>query len=240
MQDKWRHLREKLWANAELSVELIAMTIPGSFDNEDSSHYFNASGVRFYAEHVEPIVAQAASVSTGVTTKNHASLTRKLIELKHYTPLEAIQFNFRITGISKACGAQMSRHRIGQGHVSSSRRYQEQSVEFVYPLLDNINSEVTARAVYATTSDSYKAAYDKYLSLRHLGVKKGDARYLIPTASAQSRIWWINARALRDFLTLRLDQAAEPEIRRLALTVLTIVTKLTPNLFYDINSAYED
>ena len=240
MKDKWRHLREKLWANTEPSVELIAMTIPGVFDNEDSAHYFNTSGVHFHPEHIEPIVAQAASVSTGIDPKNSAALTRKLLELKHYTPLEAIQFNFHVSGISKACGAQMSRHRIGQGHVSSSRRYQEQGIQFVYPALENINSEETARAIYCATSDTYKTAYDQYLSLRHLGVKKSDARYLIPTASAQSRVWWINARALRDFLALRLHHSAEFEIRRLAGMVLIIVSKVTPNLFYDIHNISED
>jgi thymidylate synthase (FAD) len=234
MQDKWRQLRSDLWANTEPSIDLVAMTIPGGFDNEDSEHYFNTSGVRFYAEHIDPVVAQAASVSTGVTPKHHASLIRTLIKLKHYTPLESIQFNFHVTGISKACGAQLSRHRIGQGHVSSSRRYQEQGAAFVYPLLENIEDQDVAQKAYCLIQDSYKQSYSDYQGIKALNIKKGDCRYVIPTASAQERMWWVNARALRDFFRLRLPPTAEAEIRRLALMTLRLARQITPTLFDDI------
>lgn len=233
--DKWKPLREQmnLWANIEPSVELVGLTIPGSWDGYT---FHPPCGSFVEPWEIERMVAKAATVSTGVDVKDVDALNKKLIQLGHHTPMEIIQFAFHVKGISKACGAQLSRHRIGQGHVSSSRRYQEQGIQFVYPTLDNIDSEVTARSIYCSMADSYKSAYDIYLSLRHLGVKKGDCRYLIPTASAQERVWWVNARALRDFMRLRLHPSAESEIRRLAGMILTIAKQVTPVLFEDYDA----
>lgn len=240
MLDRWKYLREDLWANCEPEVQLIGLTVPGYLDPDDSNSHFRADGLQFFPEHIEPMAAQAAAVSTGVRPKNHEALVRKLIDLGHLTPLEAIQFNFHVSGISKACGAQISRHRVGQGHVSSSRRYQEQGAVFVYPVLSYVSSEEEARRLYCFYQDAYKEAYYLYLSAREIGAKKGDARYLVPTASVTERIWWVNARALRDFFQLRLHEGAEIEIRRLANIILALVTKITPTIFEDFQDYLED
>lgn len=233
MIDKWAELRKTLWANTEPSVELVGLTVPGAWDD----YAFTLPCGSFVESwEIERQIAKAATVSTGVHVKDQDKLIRNLIKLGHHTPLESIQFNFHVAGISKACGAQLSRHRIGQGHVSSSRRYQEQGASFIYPLLDNIETEDVARQIYAVVQDSYRESYSLYLGLRKLGLKKGDSRYLIPTASSQERIWWVNARALRDFFRLRLDPTAESEIRRLAGMILTIAKQVTPVLFEDYNA----
>ena len=246
MFDKWKNLRSRLWANTEPEVELIGLTCPGwmqPFDNgrftvDAAIESINFSGdVILYSVmdtvDIEAQVAQAAAVSSGIEPKDVGRLNKNLIKMGHHAPLEAIQFNFHVTGISKACGAQLSRHRIGQGHVSSSRRYQEQQAAFVYPLLENIADENEARVAYSLIQDSYQASYHAYLGAKKLGLKKGDCRYVVPISSASERIWWINARALRDFFRLRLDKAAEAEIRRLAFMILGIVIKITPTLFHD-------
>lgn len=233
MIDKWAELRKTLWANTEPSVELVGLTVPGAWDD----YAFTLPCGSFVESwEIERQVAKAATVSTGVDVKDIDALNKKLIQLGHHTPMESIQFNFHIKGISKACGAQLSRHRVGQGHVSSSRRYQEQGASFVYPLLDNIESEDTARQVYSVIQDDYRESYGQYLGLRKLGLKKGDCRYVIPTASAQERIWWVNARALRDFFRLRLDAAAESEIRRLAYMLLSIAKQVAPVVFEEFDA----
>ena len=98
------------------------------------------------------------------------------------TPLESLQFNFHVSGISKACGAQMSRHRIGQGHVSSSRRFQAQGAAFVYPLLSYITNEADAKEALRKLSDANKKAFEIYEDLRNSNklhkeeVQKGHTR----------------------------------------------------------------
>lgn len=228
--DKWKSQREKAWANTEPSVRLVAMTAPVSVDEFDGESVTTPEFLE--PDLVESLVAEAAAVSTGIEPKDSQKLVQKLIKMGHMVPTEFVDYTFLITGISKACSAQISRHRMAS-IVSASRRYQEQGAAFVYPLLDSIDDEDTARRIYALLSDSYKEAYSNYMGLKSLGAKKGDCRYVIPVASATSKTWKINARSLRNFLQLRLDPTAEAEIRRLANMILAIVKHITPTLFED-------
>ena len=230
MQDKWRHLREECFGNTEPNVILLAMTQPvGTFDEEE------------YSGIVEKIPADAASTSYGkeiATIDAARNLNKKLISMGHLTPFEAVQYNFKVSGISKACSAQKSRHRIGQGHVSLSRRYTEQKPKFVYPLLEYIDNEDEARNIYKELSDNNSVQFLKFVNLRESGVKKQDARMIMPVSVATEQNWFINARALRDFFNLRLDPAAEWEIRRLSKLVLNIVMHNTPSFFEDIEKKF--
>lgn len=247
MNDPWKLLRKELnlAGNVEPEVKLIGLTCPGELGKKgdffpNATYNPNHYGADPYIEpsYVEAQVAQAASVSSGVEPKDVRRLNRKLIELGHHTPLEAVQFNLYVRGISKACGAQISRHRL-QGHVSKSRRFQKANPEFVYPILEKVEDEKTARLVYNLFQNQFADSMDNYeWSRTSLGLSKTEARLLIPIASATERIWWINARAMRDFLKLRLPANAESEIRRLAHMLLDIVYSLTPSLFEDIYEKY--
>lgn len=224
LSDPWKSVREEIcFGNIEPKVYLVAATD--------------------YPEHSEDIVAVSASVSYGSTIDSHegcVKLNKNLIARGHLTPLEAIQFNFFISGISKLCGAQISRHRIGQGHVSGSRRFKIQGNRFIYPLLNYIKTEEEARNIYKVMSMSVRDSLDVYNQIiqNTIGVKKSDARYVIPASTATERYWWINARALRDFFRLRLAPDAEWEIRRIAEMLLKTVYTATPSLFQDIVDAF--
>jgi len=238
--DKWKELRRSLFANTEPEVELVGITCPGELVRNNSDYYFSVPEKEAILQKIEEQPAIAAATSYGKQPKNPVVLNERLIEAGHLTPLESIQFNFFISGISKLCGAQMSRHRVGQGHVSASRRYQQQKPEFVYPLLSEVVSLETAKNIYEDMSDCLKSNYFLYLRLiRDKTAKKGDVRYIIPACSATHRYYWANARALRDFFRLRLDSSAEGEIKRLAFIILDLVMKVTPSLFIDIKRKFE-
>ena len=234
LHDPWKHLRKECFGNQEPDVILEAVTAPLELMKKRPDEK------EFWSE-VEALPAWSAAMSYGSREKlseslvKKISLNRKLIQLGHHTPLESIQFNFHVIGISKACGAQLSRHRIGQGHVSSSRRFQAQGMSFVYPLLGYIKNEDEAAAALGVISDLNRQAFEIYEKLREESrLHKEDARRVIPVASSQERVWWVNARALRDFFRLRLERDAEWEIRRLAIMVYNIVSHVAPSLFEDI------
>lgn len=206
MDDPWKELRSSCFGNVEPEIVLEAVTVP----LENMSTRMEK---RDLWETIETIPAWSAAISYGSREKmaddleRKRSLNRKLIGLGHMTPLESLQFNFHVSGISKACGAQMSRHRIGQGHVSSSRRFQAQGAAFVYPLLSYITNEADAKEALRKLSDANKKAFEIYEDLRNSNkLHKEDARRAIPVASSQERIWWINARALRYFPALKTAQ----------------------------------
>jgi thymidylate synthase (FAD) len=234
IDDPWKELRSSCFGNVEPEIILEAVTVP----LENLGTRMEKRGLW---ETIETLPAWSAAISYGSREKmaddmeRKRSLNRKLIGLGHMTPIESLQFNFRVSGISKACGAQMSRHRIGQGHVSSSRRFQAQGAAFVYPLLSYITNETDARDALMKLSDVNRKAYEIYEDLRNSNkLHKEDARRAIPVASSQERVWWINARALRDFLRLRLPKDAEWEIRRIAVMLYNLVSEATPSLFDDI------
>lgn len=232
MEDKWKHLRKDLFGNVEPSVELISINTPAELDASGQLLYKGITPVN-----IESQVANAASVSTGVTPKEALELNKKLIKMGHHVPLEFCTYTFLITGISKACSSQISRTRISS-IVSSSRRYQTQKDAFVYPPMLSASDENTVKMTYSLLSHTNKEALTVYNSLRREGVKKGDARYVMPVGCAVSKAWHINARSLRNFLNLRLDPAAEEEIQRVAYKILNIVMHITPSLFEDIEKKF--
>ncbi len=236
MYDPWYHLRQECFGNVEPVVTLEAITAPILHEPEKTDY-----------ETIELLPALAAGTSYGSRGKLQDSderaikLNRNLIKLGHHTPLEAIQFNLHVSGISKACGAQVSRHRVGQGHVSASRRFKKQEPGFIYPMLAYIEDEAVAKRWLSEFSDINKLCFERYNRMRdgddsslEQTLKKEDARLAIPVSSATERSWWINARALRDFFRLRLAPDAEWEIRRLSQMIFNIVFPMLPSIFEDV------
>lgn len=231
MEDKWKHLRENLFGNVEPEVTLIGLSSPITLGETGKLGYALGENA------IESQVANAASVSTGVTPKEALELNKKLIKMGHHVPLEFCAYTFLITGISKACSSQISRTRISS-IVSSSRRYQTQKAAFVYPPMTSTSDENIVAMTYAALAEFNEEAFVVYETLRMNGTKKGDARYVMPVGCAVSKAWHINARSLRNFLNLRLDPAAEEEIRRVAYKILNIVMHVTPSLFEDIEKKF--
>jgi thymidylate synthase (FAD) len=227
MQDPWKSIRKSVcFGNEEPKVKLTAITTPIE-DLEDTNP---AS----YIECMPAIVATTSYDSSVDTIEKATALNKKLLKLKHDTPFEVIQYVFEVSGISKAASAQASRHRTGQGHISLSRRYTQQQPKFIYPPLEYMKNKDEVEATYQLMSGACENAFRAYKFLIDTGAKKQDARLIMPVNVATTRKWWINARALRDFFRLRLDPAAEWEIRRLAFMLLDIVYAATPSIFEDI------
>jgi thymidylate synthase (FAD) len=226
MQDPWKSIRKSVcFGNEELDIKLIAITTPiGNYDPEDAKGNIECI----------PAVAAGTSYNKEANTIEAAkALNKKLIKMGHLVPLESLQYNFLVTGLSKAAGAQWSRHR-SQAHVSLSRRYTQQQPKFVYPSLSYIKNKDEAEATYQLMSGACENAYRAYKFLIDTGAKKQDARLIMPVNVSTTRNAWANARALRDFFRLRLDSAAEEEIRKAAYMLLDIVYVTTPSIFEDI------
>jgi thymidylate synthase (FAD) len=264
MYDPWKNLRADLFGNTEVEVKLEGITCPVKIDNIYGGIFMGhpnlsqPEGRAIDWEKIERLPALAAGTSYGSKEKledpeRAIKLNKKLIELGHHVPLEIVTYVFNISGISKLCGAQLSRYRH-TGHVSASRRYQQQKPAFVYPLLSYINDEDEVSRRLMQISRIYKTAYSYYNDLRSDGISIGwgtervtgltplhkeDARFVIPAATSTERTWWCNARELRHIFNQRLAPDSEWEIRRLAQMLFNIVYPLTPSLFEDIKERFE-
>jgi thymidylate synthase (FAD) len=227
VENKWEYLRTYLFGNVEPRINVDAITTPLVI--RDENMWTN----------IEMLTAIAASMSYGSTDKvNKADETIKinknLIKLNHNTPLESIQVNFLISGISKACGAQMSHHRIGQGHISASRRFKTAEAGFIYPTLGYIEDEDVVIYELERLSRYNSESYGIYMDMKANGIKKEDARMVLPVSYATEIYWFTNVRALRDFFRLRLSADSEWEIRRLAWMIYDKMIVLLPSLFEGI------
>jgi thymidylate synthase (FAD) len=164
-----------------------------------------------------------------VTKDNPGKFLKSRIGEGHESIIEHASVTFDIEGISRACSHQLVRHRIAS-YSQESQRYVDMSApEFVVP--PSIGGDPEAAAVWEEFVSQVSRAYHR---LRELGVRKEDARFVLPNATATRIIVTMNFRSLRHFFSVRLDKAAQWEIRALALEMLRQVHALAPSVFADL------
>jgi thymidylate synthase (FAD) len=100
--------------------------------------------------------------------------------------------------------------------------------EFVIPPLVAQNPE--AMAIWDTFMAQVASTYHQ---LRQAGVRKEDARFVLPNAAATRIIVTMNFRTLRHFFSVRCHKAAQWEISELALEMLRQVYAIAPSVFDD-------
>jgi len=152
------------------------------------------------------------------------SNTKRAISCKDKGHLATLRFahaTFHISGISRVCSHQFVRSKH-LDFLQRSQRYCEEDVpKFVYP---------------GTTSDTnisslYQTAYRVYQDLLRAGVKKEDARFVLPEGTQTELVVTGNLQAWLDFIHLRADKYAQKEIRLVATEINNILSKECPGLF---------
>lgn len=151
----------------------------------------------------------------------------------HESLIEHASVTFDITGISRACSHQLVRHRLAS-YSQESQRYVDMSApEFVVP--PSVTHDPEALAIW----DQFAAQVaDAYHRLRELGIRKEDARFVLPNATSTRIIVTMNFRSLRHLFSVRCDKAAQWEIRELALEMLRQVHDIAPSVFGDLYERY--
>lgn len=137
----------------------------------------------------------------------------------HMSVFEHAHVTFRIEGISRACMAQLTRHRMASFCVES-QRYNKYDLSgddwFVTPPeIENMNV-FWYGAKMEDAAEVYSAALAE-------GIKPEDARYLLPEATKTNLIMTCNLRELFHIFDMRLAKAAQWEIRNLATLMLAKV-----------------
>lgn len=155
-----------------------------------------------------------------------ADFVKGLIKSGHETPLEFASATFDISGISRICQNQMVRHRHASFCVMSERYVDVSNMEFTYPY--SILKE------YAGLVDYVKDSVRVYKKLLDNGIKKEDARFILPQGINTKVCVNMNFRALRNFLKLRLDIHSQWEIRQVALEIYDICKDKWPWLVEDL------
>ncbi len=147
----------------------------------------------------------------------------------HESIIEHASLTFEISGISRACSHQLVRHRIASYSQESQRYVELSDPEFLAP--PSIAEKPAAMQVWDELVGKMKKAYGE---LRRLGIRKEDARFLLPNATATRIVVTMNLRELRHFFRVRCDREAQWEIRALAKEMLTLAYQVAPSVFEDL------
>lgn len=145
----------------------------------------------------------------------------------HLATMRFAHATFAITGISRACSHQLVRSKH-LDFLQESQRYVDNVDDLEYVTPESIAQNPKALEYYdAVMTTSARI----YRFLRKEGVKKEDARMVLPNAACTKINATGNFQAWKDFIELRSDPAAQWEIREVALRIKEILHGSYPVLF---------
>lgn len=163
-----------------------------------------------------------------ITETSKENFIQAAIRRGHGSILEHASASFRILGASRAFTHQLVRHRIASFSQQSQRYIDEGEFNFIIP--PSIAENEEALSLYR---EFIEKSRETYAALRQLKIKKEDARFLLPNALESQIVFSANFRELRSIFSLRLEKAAQWEIRRVCLAMLKIMQEHAPSVFGD-------
>ena len=166
--------------------------------------------------------------SKAETEKQRQKFIKSLVKNGHHSVLEHACATFKISGVSRSLTHQLVRHRLCSYSQQSQRYVDESNFEYIEP--DSIKANSIAHTIFTEFMDEAKSTYSR---LRKLGIKKEDARFVLPNATSTTIVVTANFREWRHIIELRGQSSAQWEIRKLVIEILKILKKYAPSVFYD-------
>jgi len=154
---------------------------------------------------------------------------QKLIKMGHDSPLEHACATFRIENCSRAMTHQLVRHRLMSVSQQSQRYVDEENFSFVVP-------PTVPKEFQKEFSDDMEAIRQMYIKWRDKGLKKEDARFVLPNACTSEIVVTANFREWRHIIKLRTSATAQWEIRLVSTKILEILKEQAPACFSDIEA----
>ena len=197
-------------------------------------------------------IVQAARVSYGAGTKQvneDRGLIRYLARHRHTTPFEMIEFKFHHV-MPIFIARQWIRHRTASVNEYSAR-YSVVKDRFYHPSVENVRKqsasnrqggeepadEMTAKE-FCEFLDRTERMYAEYERFIEKGVAREMARIALPVSVYTEWYWKIDLHNLFHFLSLRMDEHAQQEIRDYANAMFALVRPIVPiaaEAFVDYN-----
>ncbi len=161
---------------------------------------------------------------------SETEFVRRLIKMGHDSPLEHAYATFRIKNCSRAMTHQLVRHRLMAVSQQSQRYVNENAFAYVVP--ETIEAEFVDD--YHADMEIIRRMYRKW---RDRGLRKEDARFVLPNACTSEIVVSANFREWRHIFKIRTSPKAQWEIRRASLLMLEELRRHAPNCFADITCA---
>lgn len=184
--------------------------------------------------------------------EKQANLVAHMLDRGHFGPTEHISATFAVEGISRACMAQITRHRHATFDIRSMRyvKYDEMAPgeavveipELSDPGTPGRNASFSDEYTLATDDlileerqriyeQTIKYAFESYCELLDLGVAPEHARMVLPIGTKVNMVVTLNARMLMHLFDMRAAADAQAEIRSLSEQILGLSTEWCPLIF---------
>lgn len=189
---------------------------------------------------VESARVSYAANNKPTTDKDRERLIDYLMRHEHWTPFEQVELVFHIK-CPIFVQRQWIRHRTANVNEVSGR-YTELPNETYLPEInrlmgqDKVNKQGSGEElsehkrcnIQQLISVNNQMCRDTYKRLLDLGLSKELARTVLPVGQYTEFYWKIDLRNLFNFLRLRLDSHAQPEIREYAIAMYNMVKDIAP------------
>jgi thymidylate synthase (FAD) len=163
-----------------------------------------------------------------ITDESEKNFIRNSIKRGHLSIIEHASATFRIKGASRAFTHQLVRHRVASFSQQSQRYVNESDFNYIIPpgIAENGEAGKLFRDFIETSKNTYAALITK-------GIKKEDARFVLPNALESEIVFSANFREFRFIFSLRLQKNAQWEFRRVCIDMLKILREHAPSVFGD-------
>lgn len=202
------------------------------------------------------IAGQVCYLSFGPNRTKHAQAEQYLSHILssgHHSVLEHSSVTFLFYGVSRSLTHELVRHRVGMSYSQVSQRYcGGKTLRFVERPEDQADALFHDRfeAYIERVVEDYDTRTERLLAAQFKagGILSGEsdtearkkvrgaARSILPNCVEAPIVVTGNLRAWRHFLHMRATQAAELEIRALAMKVYTAMGSLAPLAFQDFTA----
>lgn len=145
----------------------------------------------------DPIGTIAKAAATCYKSEPNINIVKKCINSSHFSVLEFANFVFKISNIDRATANQLVRHRIASYAQESQRFTKISDVNFIKPEIKSWHED----NLYSSALSMAKSSYNELLNI---GVKKEDARAVLPNACPTTICVSMNLRSLAHFMNERL------------------------------------
>lgn len=174
-------------------------------------------------------IGEAASICYDADTSREKNIKRAMHckDKGHLMTLRFAYATFNIQGISRCCSHQIVRVAHA-GILQESQRYVEQTnIEWVIPPgLKNTTDGFTQR-----WGKHLRQSAELYREALKLGMKKEDARYILPQSCTTQLNMTGNFQMWQDLLRNRTKPAAQWEVREVAIEIQKYLHDIAPEIF---------
>lgn len=170
----------------------------------------------------EADLCEIARVSTGRKSRTDEELIKHLIQLGHDSIWEHATMTFLVE-VPIYTARQWMRHRIGSYTEKSGRYSEMEDWKF------NITEPNYTKKIESVTDKIY-SEFEFYRQLMANGLRKEEARQVLPLCTLTRFYWTVNLRSLMNFLSLRKDKHAQEDIRENAEAVYKVFEEYYPTI----------